>query len=91
MLYGLVNRVVKAEELEDATNKLAQTIAAKAPFAIRLGKEMFYKQAEMDLPEAYKYASEVIVCNMLEDELEEGFNAFVEKTKTTLEKINQLE
>lgn len=81
MAFGLVNRVVPAEELEAATQKMAETIAAKAAFAVRIGKDMFYKQLGKGLEEAYEYASEVIVCNMLEEEMEEGFNAFVEKRK----------
>lgn len=78
---GLVNRVVPAEELETATLALAQKIAAKAPDAVRMGKEMFYKQLSLGLPEAYSYASEVIVCNMLVDDVKEGLDAFVEKRK----------
>ena len=70
-----------AEELNEATSELAHTIASKAPDAVRMGKEMFYKQLEMDLEEAYAYASEVIVCNMLVDDVGEGFEAFVEKRK----------
>lgn len=81
MTYGLVNRVVPSEELDAATQNLADTIASKAPFAVRIGKDMFYKQLGKDLTEAYEYASERIVCNMLEDEMAEGFNAFVEKRK----------
>jgi len=78
---GLVNRVVPADELEATSLALAQKIAAKAPAAVRMGKEMFYKQLAMGLPEAYGYASEVIVCNMLEDDVKEGLDAFVEKRK----------
>ncbi|MEM7369805.1 MAG: enoyl-CoA hydratase [Bacteroidota bacterium] len=81
VLHGLVNRVVPAEELNEATLSLAQTIAAKAPDAVRMGKEMFHKQIDMPLEEAYVYASEVIVCNMLVDDVEEGLSAFVEKRK----------
>lgn len=78
---GLVNRVVPAEELEAATLALAQNIASKAPEAVRIGKEMFYKQLQMGIEDAYAYASERIVCNMLTDDVEEGLDAFVEKRK----------
>ena len=47
--YGLINEVVPVEELESATNELASKIVAKSAYAIRLGKEMFYKQLPMDL------------------------------------------
>ena len=78
---GLVNRVVPAEDLEAATLVLAENIASKAPEAVRIGKEMFYKQLQMGIEDAYAYASERIVCNMLTDDVEEGLDAFVEKRK----------
>ena len=78
---GLVNRVVPADELEEATLALAKNIASKSPASVRIGKEMFYKQLNMGIEDAYAYASERIVCNMMEDDVEEGLNAFVEKRK----------
>jgi len=78
---GLVNRVVPADELEAATLALAENIASKSPASVRIGKEMFYKQLNMGIEDAYAYASERIVCNMMEDDVEEGLNAFVEKRK----------
>lgn len=78
---GLINRVVPLEKLDDATMALADNIASKAPSAVRIGKDMFYKQLGMDLEDAYAFASERIVCNMLEDDVKEGLDAFVEKRK----------
>ena len=57
---GLVNRVVPEAELADATRALAAQIAAKSPLTVAIGKEAFYRQAEMDLASAYDYASEVM-------------------------------
>ncbi len=59
--------------------KLAEKIAAKSALTVKIGKEAFYRQAEMPLAEAYKYASEVMVENMLARDAEEGISAFVEK------------
>ncbi len=81
--WGLVNRVVAAAELETATRELAQKIAAKSAHAIRLGKEMFYRQLPLDLSEAYAYASERMACNMDSHDAREGIDAFIEKRQPT--------
>jgi len=79
--YGLVNEVVPAAELEQATITLAQKIVAKPAQAITLGKEMFYRQLPMDLSAAYAYASERMSCNMDSEDAREGFDAFIQKRK----------
>ena len=78
---GLVNRVVPASELRRATDALARQIADKSAFSVALGKEAFYRQAELDLAAAYAYASEVMTNNMLAADAEEGIDAFIEKRK----------
>lgn len=79
--YGLLNQVVKAEDLEQATRNLAAKIVAKSSHAIGLGKDMFYKQLSMDLSEAYAYAGEKMACNMDSEDAREGIDAFIEKRK----------
>ncbi len=79
--WGLVNAVVPPAELEAASRELAQKIAAKSNHAIRLGKDMFYKQLPLDLSEAYAYASERMACNMDSHDAREGIDAFIEKRK----------
>ena len=79
--YGLVNEVVPAAELEQATKALAQKIIAKSAHAISLGKDMFYKQLTMDLSEAYAYAAERMTCNMDSHDAREGIDAFIQKRK----------
>jgi enoyl-CoA hydratase/carnithine racemase len=79
--FGLVNRVVPGEYLTQIVNKYAQTIASKSPSTLKLGKEAFYKQAEMGLAEAYDYASRVMVENLLAADAKEGIAAFIEKRK----------
>jgi enoyl-CoA hydratase/carnithine racemase len=78
---GLVNEVVAAKELGSATQSLAAKISVKSAHAIRLGKEMFYKQLPMDLADAYAYASERMACNMDSDDAREGIDAFIQKRK----------
>jgi enoyl-CoA hydratase/carnithine racemase len=76
---GLVNRVVKRAELEAATMALAREIAAKSALTVAIGKEAFYRQAELDLGEAYRYAAEVMTRNMLAGDAAEGIDAFLQK------------
>ncbi|MGD8430550.1 MAG: enoyl-CoA hydratase-related protein, partial [Ectothiorhodospiraceae bacterium] len=54
-------------------------IAAKAPTALRMGKQMFYRQLGMVLPEAYRYASSVMTENLAAEDAREGIDAFLEK------------
>jgi enoyl-CoA hydratase/carnithine racemase len=77
--YGLLNRVVPAERLMDEANAMASQIAAKSPLTVAIGKEAFYRQIELNLAEAYDYAADVMVRNMLARDAEEGINAFIEK------------
>jgi enoyl-CoA hydratase/carnithine racemase len=79
--YGLVNEVVPAAGLEQATMTLAQKIAAKPVQAIKLGKDMFYRQLSMDLSAAYAFASERMACNMDSHDAREGIDAFIQKRK----------
>ncbi|MBV9977443.1 MAG: enoyl-CoA hydratase [Hyphomicrobiales bacterium] len=77
---GLVNRVTKdGETALEAALELAQRIARKPPSTVRIGKEAFYRQAEMNLDEAYAYTSRVIVENMLSADAREGIEAFIDK------------
>jgi enoyl-CoA hydratase/carnithine racemase len=78
---GLVNRVVPAAELDDAVQALAHRITAQSPLTLAIGKEAFYRQAELGLEEAYAYASEVMTTNMLARDAEEGIDAFLEKRR----------
>ncbi len=76
---GLVNEVVPAGEERAAALKLAAKIAGKSTLTVKIGKEAFYRQAEMPLADAYDYASKVMVENMLARDAEEGISAFIEK------------
>ena len=76
---GLVNRVVAAGTERDAAIALAQKVALKSAYTVKLGKAAFYRQAEMNLAEAYRYAAEVMTENMMARDAEEGIGAFIEK------------
>jgi enoyl-CoA hydratase/carnithine racemase len=76
---GLVNFAVEAGSEREEALKLAQKIAMRSTLTVKIGKEAFYRQIEMPLAEAYKYAAEVMVENMLARDAEEGIDAFIEK------------
>lgn len=76
---GLVNRAVAPDDLRDATMTMARKIASKSSMTLATGKGAFYAQREMTLAEAYDYASQVMVDNMLARDAEEGIGAFIAK------------
>ena len=76
---GLVNRVVPRDGLRDAVDGLAREIAGKSALTVAIGKEAFYRQAELDLAAAYAYAAEVMTTNMLARDAGEGIDAFLAK------------
>lgn len=77
--YGLVNKVVPDSDLDAAVDVLARKIVAKSPLALAIGKEAFYRQAELGVADAYRYASEVMTRNMLARDTERGIDAFIAK------------
>jgi enoyl-CoA hydratase/carnithine racemase len=76
---GLVNHVVAPGEERRAAIALAKKIAAKSSYVLKIGKQAFYRQAEMGLADAYNYASEVMTENMMARDAEEGITAFIDK------------
>jgi enoyl-CoA hydratase/carnithine racemase len=77
--YGLVNRVVPAGKALNEALAMADALAAKPAATVTIGKEAFYRQIEMTLADAYDYAAEVMVENMLHAEAREGIGAFLDK------------
>ena len=78
---GLVNRVVPLGQLDEEIKKLTDSILAKTPVAIKAGKQAFYRQLEMGLDDAYALASEVMACNMMAEDAQEGIDAFIAKRR----------
>lgn len=76
---GLINRAVPEDELDDAVQALAERIAGKSPLTLAIGKEAFGRQMEMELAQAYDYASEVMARNMMTADATEGIAAFLGK------------
>lgn len=76
---GLINRVAAESQLDATLQQLIDSIISKSPLAVRTGKRMFYQQLAMGLADAYHYAGEVMVENMLAEDVAEGIDAFIEK------------
>jgi enoyl-CoA hydratase/carnithine racemase len=81
--FGLVNELVPAAELENATLALARKLASKSPLTLAIGKEAFYRQAELPLDKAYSYTKDVMVANLETQDAQEGINAFIDKRHPT--------
>ena len=77
--WGLVNRVVPAGELEGAVMQLAHHIARASSYTLAVGKQAFYRQLQVDRPEAYQMAQQTMVENLLAHDAQEGITAFLEK------------
>ena len=78
---GLINKSMNESILKEQTLKIAQKISKKSALTLKIGKEAFYKQINMNLSDAYDYASNVMVENMLKLDAEEGIDAFINKRK----------
>ena len=77
--WGLVNRVVPEAELRTATLALAERIGHASAFTIKIGKQAFYRQADLPQPEAYELTQQVMTANALAADAQEGICAFLEK------------
>ncbi|HET6793734.1 MAG TPA: enoyl-CoA hydratase [Acidimicrobiales bacterium] len=81
--WGLVNRVVAPDELDGAVTELAGRIAGASPLTVRLGKQAFYKQVDLDQRQAYDLAGSVMSLNAMTADAQEGIGAFLEKRTPT--------
>jgi enoyl-CoA hydratase/carnithine racemase len=77
--WGLVNRVVPSEQLDDAVAELVDGIARSSPLTVGIGKEAFYAQIELDESGAYDLTKTVMSANSLAADAQEGIGAFLEK------------
>ena len=76
---GLINEVIDDNDLKNIVLEKALKISKKSSMTLKIGKQAFYNQINMNLSEAYDYASNVMVENMLKIDAEEGIDAFINK------------
>jgi enoyl-CoA hydratase/carnithine racemase len=77
--WGLVNRVVSAEALDDAAAELAARVATASGLVLGLGKRAYYENMDLPLEEAYRHASAIMCRNALAGDAQEGITAFLDK------------
>ena len=76
---GLINNYFSEDSLVDEIRQMANKIANKSSQTVKVGKKAFYNQAQMKTDDAYKYASEIMIENMMNQDSDEGISAFLEK------------
>lgn len=81
--YGLINKVVPADQLAAESKALAEKIAEASSLTLSIGKEAFYTQVNLADTEAYDHTKWVIVTNLFAEDAKEGLSAFLEKRKPT--------
>lgn len=79
--WGLVNKVVSKDDLETETLKLASKLAAKSPVALQMGKQTFYRMADMEFGKALDYSNEMFASLCVTEDAKEGIDAFLNKRK----------
>ena len=77
--WGLVNRVVAPDRLDDEVAQIVEAITASSPLTVGIGKEAFYSQIELDEHRAYDLTKSVMAMNASADDAQEGMCAFLEK------------
>jgi enoyl-CoA hydratase/carnithine racemase len=81
--WGLVNRVVRPEDLDQAALELAHQVASASPLTLRIGKQAFYRQIDVGQDQAYELMSETMSENAMTCDAQEGMSAFLEKRTPT--------
>ena len=76
---GLINKISEIGQLEKTTDELALQITSKLGDAVKIGKEAFYKQSEMNVQDAYDYTGAVMAENMMFEQTKKGINLFLNK------------
>ena len=79
--WGLINRAVPAAGLDAEITRLTDSIMAKSPVPVKMGKALFYRQLTAPIAAAYEDAGETMACNMMTHDAVEGIDAFIEKRK----------
>ena len=76
---GLINRVVPHDQLDSAVAEIVDKLAKKSPVAMRLGRESFYRQQDMEFRAALAYLHGQFTLITLTEDSKEGIKAFFEK------------
>src|SRR5205809_7716066 len=77
--FGIVNRVVPHDQLDSTVADITDRLVKKSPIALRLGRDSFYKQQDMDFRAALAYLHSQLTLVTLTEDSKEGIKAFFEK------------
>ena len=76
---GLVNKVVPADKLEEATNELAAKLAAKSPMALRAVKRLVSRGMESSLDAGLEMEMLAVTAHGSSEDMCEGLAAFIDR------------
>ena len=76
---GIVNKIVPAEEFDDAVAEWAGKLASKSPLVMKLGKDAIWRQLDMPLMDALDYLRAQLTIELSTEDAVEGVTAFFEK------------
>ena len=76
---GIVNRVVPAEEFDDAVDEWADKLAGKSPVMMKLGKDAMFRQQDMAFADALDFLRSQLTIAFSTEDIQEGVKAFFEK------------
>jgi enoyl-CoA hydratase len=76
---GIVNKVLPADQFEEAVADWANKLAAKSPVMIRLGKDAMFRQQDMAFAEAIDFLRSQLTIAFSTEDIHEGVKAFFEK------------
>jgi enoyl-CoA hydratase/carnithine racemase len=79
--WGLVNKVVPLDRLDEETMALANKLAEKSPLALQMGKEAFYGMSDLEYGKALAYTNELFASLCVTEDAKEGVDAFLNKRK----------
>jgi enoyl-CoA hydratase/carnithine racemase len=79
MKMGFVSRVVPAANLDAAVDEVVDSLAAKSPAALRVGRDAFYATADMGFDAALDYLQNGLTAVALTEDAAEGIDAFLSK------------
>jgi enoyl-CoA hydratase/carnithine racemase len=77
--FGVINRVVPHDQLDNAVKDITDKLVKKSPVAMRLGRDSFYRQQDMEFASALAYLHSQFTLVTLTEDSKEGIKAFFEK------------
>jgi enoyl-CoA hydratase/carnithine racemase len=79
--WGLINRVVPDPEVAKETRELLRRSTRGSAESKAIGKRAFYRQIDLEVADAYAFASNVMAQASQNSDAQEGLRAFLEKRR----------